>query len=132
MTKRKREGEVTVFLGGDSQLEGVLTFHGQARLDGAFRGEIRGDGLLMVGPEAKIEATVEAAAVVVSGSVKGDVVASERIELRTPGRLMGNITAPLVVMDEGVLFEGHCRMADGSADERAAKVRLISEGGAKS
>lgn len=131
MAKRRREEEVTVFLGGESSLEGVLSFSGQARLDGSFTGEVKGKGTLMVGPSARVKAQIEATAVVISGEVIGDVVATDRIEMHAPGKLTGNITAPLVVMDEGVLFEGNCRMASGAIDERAAragKMRLISEG----
>jgi cytoskeletal protein CcmA (bactofilin family) len=109
--KRRRDGELTVFIGASTELDGQLTFDGQARLDGKFKGEISGVGTLLVGADAKVQANIKATAVIVCGEVDGDVVATERIEMRAPGRLKGNITAPLVVMDEGVLFEGNCRMA---------------------
>ena len=128
VSRRKREGEITVFLGGDSLLEGSMTFKGKARLDGAFKGEINGTGTLLVGPEARVEADIEADSVIISGQVVGDVVGRKRIELHAPGKLTGNISAPLVVMDEGVLFEGNCRMADKGVDERGNKIRLISDG----
>jgi len=115
-----------VFLGGDSNIEGQLNFSGQARLDGAFKGEIRGSGALLIGPAAKVEADIQAASVTISGEVIGEINASERIELRAPGKLKGNINAPLVVMDEGVLFEGHCSMAGEEARERAPKITLLA------
>lgn len=131
--KRRRNtssGQVAVFLGGESSLEGQLVFQGQARLDGKFAGEIKGEGVLIVGNNAVIEAHIEATAVEISGSVVGDIVATERIELRAPGRLVGNITAPLVVMDEGVVFEGNCRMAGENGETGPMpKVRLLSSEG---
>lgn len=126
MAKRQKQGDVTVFLGGDSTIEGVLTFSGQARLDGAFKGEIKGTGTLLIGPAAKVEADIEAASVIISGEIIGEVNASERIELRAPGQLKGNINAPLVVMDEGVLFEGHCSMAGEEAKDRLPKITLLA------
>jgi cytoskeletal protein CcmA (bactofilin family) len=126
--KRQREPEVSVFLGGDSNLEGELKFSGQARLDGAFHGRITGSGVLLVGPAARVEADVSAAAVIISGEVVGNVTATDRIELHAPGKLRGNINAPLVVMDEGVLFEGHCSMAGEEAGERAPKITLLASG----
>ncbi len=131
--KRRRNsgnGQVAVFLGGESSIEGQLVFRGQARLDGKFSGEIKGEGVLIVGHNAIVEAHIEATAVEISGSVVGDIVAAERIELRAPGRLVGNITAPLVVMDEGVVFEGNCRMAGENGENGLMpKVRLLSSEG---
>lgn len=126
MARRQKPGEVTVFLGGDSNIEGQLNFSGQARLDGAFKGEIRGTGALLIGPAARVEADIQAASVTISGEVIGEINASERIELRAPGKLKGNINAPLVVMDEGVLFEGHCSMAGEEAKDRAPKITLLA------
>jgi len=126
--KRRRgssSGEVSVLLGGASNIEGKLNFKGQARLDGVFKGEIFGEGTLIVGPGANVEARILATAVEISGVVVGDIEATERIELRAPGKLVGNIVAPLVVMDEGVVFEGNCRMA-GDGGDSSTKVRLIA------
>jgi cytoskeletal protein CcmA (bactofilin family) len=82
----------------------------------------------MVGPQARIEANVTAACVIISGQVVGDVTATERLEIRAPGRLKGNINAPLVVMDEGVLFEGHCSMAGTEALPKDGKLTLVAAG----
>jgi cytoskeletal protein CcmA (bactofilin family) len=124
---KHREGEVTVFLGADSHLEGVLKFKGQARLDGRFQGRIEGQGTLSIGPQAQVEAEVNSTRVVVSGHLVGNVQASERIELKAPGKLKGNISAPLVVMDEGVLFEGHCSMTGEAAGAPAnGKITLLA------
>ena len=96
MSKHVRDNDLTVFLGGESQLVRELVFSGQARLDSRFQGNIRGEGTLFIGPNAKIEAMVNAATVIISGELVGDVVATKRLELKAPGRLKGNISAPLV------------------------------------
>ena len=111
MTKNRSNNEFSLFLGSQCILNGALNFSGSARIDGTYTGDVRGDGVLFIGPHAIVKAEIEAQAVVISGEVVGNIVATERIELKTPGKLKGNITAPLVVMDEGVLFEGHCAMA---------------------
>lgn len=124
---KHREGDVTVFLGADSTLEGVLQFKGQARLDGGFKGRIEGQGTLFIGPQAQVEAEVHSTRVVVSGNLVGNVQASERIELKSPGKLKGNISSPLVVMDEGVLFEGHCSMTGEAGPAPAGnKITLLT------
>ena len=126
MGKSHREGEVTVFLGADSSLEGHLCFQGQARLEGRFQGSIEGAGTLMVGPQAHVQARITVSRVVISGEVVGDINASERIEMRSPGRLKGDISAPLVVMDEGVLFEGHCTMTGQVQAQADSKITLLT------
>ena len=126
--KKRSQGELSVYLGGDSSLEGLLTFDGQARIDGHFKGEIKGTGTLIVGPHAHVQAGVQADAVVISGEIEGDVVAGDRIELRAPGKLKGNINAPLVVMDEGVVFEGHCTMSSEDAKDKSANITLLASG----
>ena len=116
MAKNRADSDLSLYLGSQSQLTGTLSFSGNARLDGTFSGEIHGHGSLLIGPQAVIKAEISARSVIISGEVVGDIIATERIELKTPGKLKGNISAPLVMMDEGVLFEGHCTMApvDGS------------------
>ena len=103
-----------------------MTFDGQARLDGSFTGSIKGEGSLLIGPQARVEADIKAGEIIISGEVIGDVTATERLDLKAPGSLKGNINAPLVVMDEGVLFEGHCSMPGEDVAERKPKVTLLT------
>ena len=85
---------------------------------------------VFIGPNAKVEALVNAATVIISGELVGDVVVTKRLELKSPGRLKGNITAPLVVMDEGVVFEGHCSMTtDQELDDNRGRITLLSAKG---
>lgn len=128
MGKRRHDSQVNFYLGKGNRGEGSLTFSGQARLDGEFKGSISGEGTVLVGAEAVLEADITAINVVISGTVRGDVTASERIELKKPGKLYGDVSAPLVVMEEGVLFQGHCHMALSDDDERASKIKLLSGG----
>lgn len=128
MAKKRRDGELSVFFGTGSSLEGVLSFKGQARIDGEFSGEVKGDGTLLVGPNATVNATIDSTCVIICGEVVGDVTAGERIELKSPGKLKGNISAPLVVMDEGVLFEGNCRMASEGQRMTGSNVTLLAAG----
>lgn len=112
-------GELTAFLDKGSRFEGKLHFDGHVRLNGEFKGDISAEGTLVVGEGAAIEAQITVDTLVVSGSITGDVVARTRVELHTPGRVVGNITTPVLVVEEGSAFEGHCHM-DGVAAGRLA------------
>lgn len=104
-------GDLQAFIDEGSEIEGRYAFRGTVLLNGTFTGEIRSGDTLIVGDKGVVRATVHAGTVIVSGEVVGTVVATERIELRGRARVSGELEAPVVVMEEGVLFEGQCRMA---------------------
>ncbi|MBI3635789.1 MAG: polymer-forming cytoskeletal protein, partial [Candidatus Rokubacteria bacterium] len=93
-----------------SQIEGKYTFSGTVMLNGKFSGEIESRDTLIIGEKGVVNATIRAGAVVINGEVVGNVLASERVELRGSARVFGDVEAPVIVVEEGVLFEGHCRM----------------------
>lgn len=107
---KKKKNEINAFLGRDTEFEGKLTFVGVVRVDGRFKGEIFTEGTLIVGESASIESDIHASHIIISGEIRGNIAADDRIEIHAPGKVYGNIQAPTVVMDEGVVFEGHCRM----------------------
>ena len=97
-------------IGDGAQFSGKLTFEGTVKIDGRFEGEISTTGVLLVGSNAEVRATLSVGSVVISGLVEGDVTATQGVELRAPGHLKGNVTTPELVMDKGVLFNGSCTM----------------------
>ncbi len=114
--------DLTAFIDEGSEIEGKYTFSGTAMLNGRFRGEIISNDTLIVGEKAVLNASVRAGVVMVSGEIVGNVVASERVELRGSARVFGDVEAPVVVIEEGVLFEGHCRMTKTRPVEAAPPV----------
>lgn len=104
--------EINAFLGKDTEFEGKFSFTGAVRIDGKFSGEIDSGGTLIVGETATIKAQIHVADLVISGEVNGDIVAENKIEINVPGKLFGNIQTPRLVIEEGVIFEGKCRMQE--------------------
>jgi cytoskeletal protein CcmA (bactofilin family) len=80
-------------------------------LNGRFKGEISSEDTLIIGERGIVAADVRAGRLVVSGEVTGTLRALERIDLKRTARVYGDVEAPVVVVEEGVLFEGNCRMA---------------------
>jgi cytoskeletal protein CcmA (bactofilin family) len=104
--------ELTALLGRGTRFEGKLHFEGRVRIDGAFKGEIRSDDVLVIGEGAEIEAEIDVATVIVrGGTVKGNIRARSSIELHVPARVVGDLHAPEIMLEKGVQFEGSCRMA---------------------
>ena len=102
--------DLTDFIDEGSEIDGTYSFTGTAMINGKLRGEINSRGTLIVGDKARITATIRAATVIIRGEVVGNVIATERVELSGTASLYGDIEAPTVVVAEGVVFEGQCRM----------------------
>src|SRR5207237_1253200 len=118
-TPKVKANDLTAFIDEGSEIEGKFTFNGTVMLNGRFRGEIVTNSSLIIGEKGVVNASIRAGVVLISGEVVGNVLASERVELRGSARVFGDVEAPVVVVDEGVLFEGHCRMTKARPVEAA-------------
>jgi cytoskeletal protein CcmA (bactofilin family) len=119
----RSSSDLTAFIDEGSEIEGKYTFSGTVMLNGKFSGEINSSDSLIIGEKGVVNATVRAGVVLINGEVIGNVFATERVELRGTARVYGDVEAPVVVVEEGVLFEGHCkntkgRSADGASADR--------------
>lgn len=99
------------FLGEGTSFKGVLTFEGTVRIDGTLEGEIYTKDALVIGENAHLKAQIRVGTVTISGTVEGDIVAERKIEILSTGRVFGNLTTPVLGIEEGVIFEGTCSMA---------------------
>ena len=113
---KKPKDEIKAFLGKDTEFEGKFSFTGSVRIDGKLTGEIFSNGTLIVGESAIIKSRIHVAEVIIRGEVHGDIFAENRIELNVPGKLYGNIQTQKLVIEEGVIFEGNCKMRDLGED----------------
>lgn len=83
---------------------------GMIRLNTHFKGEIDSDGTIVVAEQGDVEADIRAKHISVSGKVKGSVHASERLEIKEHGIVLGDIFTASLVVDPGGYFDGHCHM----------------------
>jgi cytoskeletal protein CcmA (bactofilin family) len=104
------EDDFDTILAADIDFSGVLTFDKPFMIRGRLSGEIEAQGLLVVDVDAVVEADIRAPRVVIRGSVKGNVTASEKVELALSGRLEGDLAAPDISMESGCVFNGRCTM----------------------
>jgi cytoskeletal protein CcmA (bactofilin family) len=115
MRKKKKSHNISTLLGQGVRVQGVIEFTNTIRLDGEVKGKIIGpDGTLIVGEKAWIEADVNVGTAIIMGGVKGNLQAQERIEVYPPGRVTGDIRAPAVILEKGVIFNGSCAMVNGT------------------
>ena len=99
-------------LGPKMTLEGTLVFEGTMIINGHVKGTIESkEGTIIIGEKADIHADIYVHNAKVSGKIRGSLQASDRIELHPPARVYGNLTAPIVLIDAGVTFDGKCTTA---------------------
>jgi cytoskeletal protein CcmA (bactofilin family) len=126
-----REGVVSGFVGGGTVVSGDAEFKGMLRIDGRFTGRVRSEkGSLIVSAGGVVEADIAVASAKINCTVNGDIVATERIELGRSARVNGNIQTPALVIEDGAIFEGSCRMR--KAEPAPAKTTKPEESRAPS
>ena len=119
MPTKQNVEENNVYLGKNSFFEGRLTLEGVFRLDGKVQGEIFHNGTLIMSETAIVKGKVEVSTLILNGMVEGEVNAKERIEIHAKGRLFGSISTPVLVIQDGGVFEGTCKMGMKPTDEIA-------------
>jgi len=118
--------DLTAFIDEASEIEGKYTFSGTVMLNGRFTGEISSKDTLIIGEKGVVNATIRAGIVLVNGEVVGNILGGERVELRGSARVIGDVEAPVVVLEEGVLFQGHCRMTKVNPNTEGLPTRDLS------
>jgi cytoskeletal protein CcmA (bactofilin family) len=101
------------FLTSGPDLCGDISFKGMVRVNGHIAGTVYSEnGTLIVDTGATVESNVDVAVVVIGGTIKGDIVARERVELGPASKIYGNIWTRSIVIKNGAIFEGVCRMIE--------------------
>ena len=111
MARDIKEGRLSGFVGHGTTLTGETVFQAMLRVDGHLIGTVSSDtGTLIIGSNGQVDANIVVAAAMISGTVNGDVVATEKIQLGRTARVIGNIQAPRLIVEEGAILEGSCSM----------------------
>lgn len=122
---RADQGAIPTVVDAGASFEGMLTFRGAARIDGQVTGRIVADGCLVIGPRARVAATIDVDELVVGGELEGEVTARARVELLATSRVSGTLRAPSFVLAEGCRFDGRWESVLGApAPEEAPSEPL--------
>lgn len=113
---KKSRAHINAFLGKETDFNGKLSFSGTIRIDGFFKGEIHTEGAVIVGETAVVQTDIHTSHIVIKGEVRGNIFASNRIEMLAPCKVIGNIRTPSLSMEEGAYFKGNCHMKDGNRE----------------
>ena len=101
------ERRKAAWIGGSILVKGDIVSSEDLVIDGQVQGTIElGDHSLTIGPAASVVANLAAKSVTISGNVKGNVMGSARVELKSTARVEGDVSAPKLVMEEGATLSG--------------------------
>ena len=128
MPSNSRESLDETFLGIDASFKGELSFGGTLCIDGKFEGKINTSGTLIISKTGEIKADIQAETIICEGLVKGNIVASKRVELRPNSNIIGNIQSPSLNIEVGAKLDGKCDM---SRKKNNTVVRPSEQNGSK-
>jgi cytoskeletal protein CcmA (bactofilin family) len=121
LAREIKEGNLSGFVGGGTVVTGEANFKAMMRVDGHLSGRVNStSGTLIVGANGKVDANIEVAIAIIHGTVNGDIIATQRLELGRAAKLNGNIQTASLMIEPGALFEGSCKMI---------KVNAVTEKG---
>lgn len=128
-------GELNGFLDSGSRMEGDLHFDTTFRIDGRLTGKVVSDGDLVVGDGGELEGEIRVGQIFISGTVRGEIHAAQRVQVAANGRVFADLDTPSLIIEDGALFEGRCSMkredragAEGGSVARLKPVPAAKEG----
>lgn len=101
---------INSIIGNCDSIKGEFTLKGTLRIDGEFNGKINSYSKVYIGKNGKVESLIIAKNIVIGGLIKGEIFAEEKITILKTAEIIGNIYSCSVKMEDGVIFDGECRI----------------------
>jgi cytoskeletal protein CcmA (bactofilin family) len=127
--KSRPQNRIDSLIGATTRIEGNVYFSGGLRVDGEVRGNVAAlpdePATLVVSANARIDGEVQAAHVVVNGSINGPLQASETLELQAGSRVKGDVNYKSIEMHQGAVVEGRL-VHSGGSEVKALELKLAA------
>lgn len=107
-------------------LEGTISTKDDIRVSGQLKGTLRVEGKAIIAPEGQVEGDVHAVDADVAGYIKGEITIKERLVLKSTARIEGTIRTTRLIVEEGAVIDGTCRM--GTLDPKRAEALKSGNG----
>lgn len=116
LAREIKDGTLSGFVGSGTVMTGEANFKAMLRVDGQLSGRVNSEtGTLIVGSHGQVDANIEVAIATIHGTVNGDIIATQRLELGRAAKVNGNVQTPSLMIEQGAIFEGSCKMIQPSA-----------------
>ncbi|HZK18904.1 MAG TPA: polymer-forming cytoskeletal protein [Clostridia bacterium] len=111
---------VDTIIGSGTSFDGKLAAKGTLRIDGKVDGEIAVEGNIYLGENSLINANISCKNLTVAGEVNGMVTLAGKLQIARTGKVIGDIDVGNLVISDGAIFKGNCKMANESGLEKGS------------
>ena len=123
MPKKEEPRKVTIdesktVLGSNAVFKGELTFKDTLCIDGEFEGKLTTSDRLIVAEEGVVLANIEAGTVICRGKITGNVIASQKVEIHSTGKILGDVLSPALMIELGTVFNGKSYMPEYQRNDK--------------
>ena len=108
--------ESKTVLGANAVFKGELTFKDTLCIDGEFEGKLATSDKLIVAEQGAVLADIEAGTVICRGKITGNVKASQKVEIQSTGKIVGDVLTPALMIELGAVFNGKSYMSDSMTE----------------
>jgi len=98
--------ESITVLGSNAVFKGELNFKNTLCIDGKFEGKVKTSDELIVAEEGTILADIEAGIVICKGKIRGNIIASQKVEIHSTGKILGDVHTPALMIELGAVILG--------------------------
>jgi cytoskeletal protein CcmA (bactofilin family) len=111
--QRRLEDQATngeTLIAPGTRIKGIISGQKSMRIAGFLEGRIHCKGIVWIDRQGKIEGTVNAHGIIIEGEINGDIESTDKTELRSGGRVIGNIRCAKIAVAEDCFFKGEVQM----------------------
>jgi cytoskeletal protein CcmA (bactofilin family) len=129
LVKNGGSDSIMGLIGKGVEVSGDIVFTDALRIEGKVMGSLVAEnGTLIIDESATVEARIEVAVCVIAGTLDGNVKAKSRVEIHKTSRIKGDISTPVLLVEEGAVLNGSV----GMSDEAASRLLDATRGGQES
>jgi len=123
LVKNDRKSPDYGLIGQGIKVSGDINFADQLQVEGNVVGKITSPGgTLVIGETGELEAQVDVGICVIHGSLYGDLLGKNRVEIRKTGKVHGDVITPILIVEEGAVFNGAIKMGQEASPRKLEEI----------
>ena len=123
LVKNDRKSPDYGLIGQGIKVSGDINFADQLQVEGNVVGKITSPGgTLVIGETGELEAQIDVGTCVIHGSLYGDLLGKSRVEIRKTGTVHGDVITPVLIVEEGAVFNGAIKMGQEASARKLEEI----------
>ncbi|MFY9607761.1 MAG: polymer-forming cytoskeletal protein [Blastocatellia bacterium] len=114
------------WIGNGIEITGDIAFSDRLQVDGRVSGTITSEGgTLIIGESGQLDAKIDVGVCVIHGTLNGNLTARTKAEIRRTGRVVGDVMTPVLLVEEGAIFNGVIKMGQEASGNRGVLEEVL-------